>query len=76
MTDWRVTSSLFASGDRKVQLVYVADTLPDPDQVAAIYTKLALMFTEAKRDPDDADAQVHRIELVITPEIEPTGEGK
>lgn len=76
MTDaWRTTSRLFASGDRKIELVHVSDVIPDPAQIAAIYTKMALLFGEAKAQPDNQDAQVHRIEFVVTPEIEKTAEG-
>ena len=71
MTDaWRMTSRLFASGDRKIELVHVSDEIPDPAQVAAVYTKMALLFGEAKATPDNEDAQVHRVEFVIAPEIE------
>lgn len=76
MTDWRVTSRLFASGDRKIELVHVADKLPDPDQIAAIYTKMALLFGQAKQEPGNEDAQVHRLEIIVAPEIEPTQEGR
>lgn len=67
---WRMTSRLFASGDRKIELVHVSDEIPDPAQVAAVYTKMALLFGEAKKLPDNTDAQVHRIEFVIAPEID------
>lgn len=77
MTDaWRMTSRLFASGDRKIELIHVSDEIPDPQQVAAVYTKMALLFGEAKNHPDNADAQVHRVEFVIAPEIVPDNEGK
>lgn len=74
MNGWSMKSSLFASGDRKIQMIHVTDELPNPEQVAAVYLKLALLFDEARKEPDNQDAQVHRIEVVITPEIEPTGE--
>lgn len=75
MTDgWRLTSRLFASGDRKIELVHVTDDLPDPAQIAAVYTKLAVLFADAKATQENSDAVVHRVELVVTPEIERTAE--
>ena len=73
---WKMTSRLFASGDRKIEMIHVSEDLPDPNQIAAVYTKMALIFGEAKATEDNADAQVHRIEFVIAPEIVPTSEGR
>lgn len=75
-TTWKMTTRLFASGDRKIEMVHVTDELPDPAQVTAVYTKAALIFGEAKKTEENRDAHVHRVEIVITPEIERTGEGR
>lgn len=72
---WRLTTRLFASGDRKIELFHVSDELPNPTQIAQVYAKVAVMFGQAKETPENSDAMVHRIEMFVTPEIEPKGEG-
>lgn len=67
---WQMACRLFASGDRKVEYLYVADDLPNPEQVAMAYDKIVRLFAIGREQPGNEDAQVHRIELLITPETE------
>jgi hypothetical protein len=73
-TAWELTTRLFASGDRKIEIIHVSDELPDPTQLAATYTRLAYLFGKAKETEENSDAMVHRIEIVIAPQVEPKGE--
>ena len=65
-----MTTRLFASGDRKIENIFVSDDIPTPSQVAQGYAKVATLFGEAKATPEGEGAVVHRIEVIVKPEVE------